>query len=190
MKLQDGDLFHVYNRGNNSQKIFFERANYLYFLRKVGSELIPFADILCYCLMPNHFHFLLRPKNGVDEEYHPLSFAIGNLISSYSQAMNRRYHRSGSFFQQGTKAKLLTKDGYYAYTCFQYIHWNPVAARIVQELHQWPYSSYCDYAGLRNGKLPSKEWAFRLLDVTSDPAQFIEDSEGFRDWSFDLSRIY
>lgn len=60
-------VYHVYNQGNNKQKIFFEEENYHFFIRKMKTHLLPHADLLCYCLMPNHFHWLLIPKQaGID----------------------------------------------------------------------------------------------------------------------------
>ena len=52
-------LIHLYNQGNNQRRIFFKRENYLFFLKKVEKHLSPCCDILAWCLMPNHFHFLI-----------------------------------------------------------------------------------------------------------------------------------
>jgi len=59
MYFETENLYHIYNRGNNKQRIFFNKENYLYFLRKVRKGFLPYCDILSYCLMPNHFHFLV-----------------------------------------------------------------------------------------------------------------------------------
>lgn len=59
MILEKGHLYHIYNQGNNRQRIFFRRDNYLYFLKKVNSYMLPYVDIIGWCLMPNHFHFLV-----------------------------------------------------------------------------------------------------------------------------------
>lgn len=128
MQFTDGGMYHIYNRGNNKQPIFFADNNYVYFLEKVRKEVVPHCDILAYCLMPNHFHFLVQIKSllsrsfkqvdikesisqhgsiTVQTERHPLSSAIGILLSSYSQAINKQNGTSGSLFQQKTKAKYL-----------------------------------------------------------------------------------
>jgi putative transposase len=164
------EFYHVYNRGNNKQLIFFNDRNYLFFLRKISEQILPFADIFAYCLMPNHFHLLIRPNEGGLTERNSfggkpmqeLSYRLGMLLSSYAQAINKQNKTSGSLFQQKTKAKILsetdngTRISYFE-QCFHYIHNNPVAAGIVQNPEEWPYSSYPDYAGLTNGTLCSRE---------------------------------
>lgn len=60
MQFEASNLYHIYNRGNNKQPIFFNRDNYLYFLTKVKKHIASNCDILAWCLMPNHFHFLVH----------------------------------------------------------------------------------------------------------------------------------
>jgi len=60
MKLKSGEIYHVYSRGNNRQRVFYDRENYLLFLSKMQEYLSPQCDMLAYCLMPNHFHFLVH----------------------------------------------------------------------------------------------------------------------------------
>lgn len=57
MRFEAGNIYHVYNRGNNQQRIFFERENYLFFLRKVRKHVLPHGDLLAYCLMPSSITF-------------------------------------------------------------------------------------------------------------------------------------
>jgi len=59
MVLKEGNIYHVFNQGNNRENIFFSRENYLYFLSKINIYIKPHADILAWCLMPNHFHLML-----------------------------------------------------------------------------------------------------------------------------------
>jgi len=63
MKYEANTIYHVYNQGNNKQKIFFKPENYQYFKRKIAGHIKPYADILAYCLMPNHFHLLIRTND-------------------------------------------------------------------------------------------------------------------------------
>jgi len=62
MQFATDHIYHIYNRGNNAQPIFFSRENYLFFLKKVRKHILPHADILAWCLMPNHFHFMVYVK--------------------------------------------------------------------------------------------------------------------------------
>ncbi len=70
MQFDSNHLYHIYSQGNNRQKVFIERENYLFFLRKIHSYILPFADILAWCLMPNHFHLMVH-VNHVEVEYTP-----------------------------------------------------------------------------------------------------------------------
>ncbi len=62
MNFSIGGLYHIYNQGNNRQPIFFTRENYEFFIRKVRTHLLPYVDVLAWCLMPNHFHFMVEVK--------------------------------------------------------------------------------------------------------------------------------
>ncbi|PZF73974.1 hypothetical protein DN068_06450 [Taibaiella soli] len=64
MRFIEGELYHVYNRGNNKRQIFFKDENYIFFLKKIKESIAPNSDILCWCLMPNHFHLLLRANKS------------------------------------------------------------------------------------------------------------------------------
>jgi putative transposase len=59
MILEQGHLYHIFNQGNNRQKIFFKRDNYFFFLKKIDIYITPYADIIAWCLMPNHFHLMV-----------------------------------------------------------------------------------------------------------------------------------
>ncbi len=173
MNFTENEVYHIYNRGNNSQKIFYDRDNYLYFLKLVQKFFFPYCNILARALMPNHFHFMIH-ANEKSVRYLPnkqiplqqLSESVRLLLSNYTKAINHRYNLKGSLFQQKTKSKNLY-DGKmnYAEQAFNYIHQNPVKAGLCDEMHDWEFSSYRDYAGLRNGKLCNKDLAVRLLNV-------------------------
>jgi len=118
MILEQGNIYHIYNQGNNRQKIFFNRENYYYFLRKVKRHILPYADLLAWCLMPNHFHLLVavrddHPSDHVTSSHmvtsgtSPLNNSIATMLSSYTRAINIEQARTGSLFREGTKAKLL-----------------------------------------------------------------------------------
>jgi hypothetical protein len=100
------------------------------------------------------------------------------LLSSYTKAVNQQETRAGSLFQQNSRAKCLTaisdyKQNNYGLVCFNYIHQNPVNAGLVQNMEDWEFSSFRDYAGLRNGTLCSKEIAFELLGISTVSEEFV-----------------
>ena len=59
MNFETGDIYHIYNQGNNRNPIFFSRENYLFFLKKINRHINPHADVIAWCLMPNHFHLMV-----------------------------------------------------------------------------------------------------------------------------------
>jgi REP element-mobilizing transposase RayT len=132
--------------------------------------------------MPNHFHLLVYTNAHTSEtkqigaiERNVLSEGIRNMLQTYTKAINQQNHTTGSLFQQNTKAKCLDNESKnYGFTCFHYIHQNPMKAKLVLKMEEWDYSSFKDYAGLRNGTLCNKELAFSLLGIEKN--RFYEDS--------------
>jgi len=202
MDFTKGELYHVYNRGNNRDKVFYSHRNYLFFLEKINAYVLPYADVLAWCLMPNHFHLMvyineveLMPSNALNQanvsdpltsservavRTRTLNQSIGIMLRSYTNAIHKQEGRTGALFQEETKAIMLSDDisyipsyfpsafgtiitAYqdddmsYAERCFHYIHQNPVSSHMVKTAEDWEFSSYRDYAGLRNGKLINKE---------------------------------
>ena len=175
MILEEGHIYHIYSRGNNSQRIFFKPDNYRYFLEKLRKYILPHCDILAYALMTNHFHFLIYANQhsakviGNNQiSRHAFNEGLRSFLSSYTQAINKQEKRTGSLFTQNTKFKCLSdsddKD-LYGLTCFHYIHQNPLEAQLVTKLEDWPYSSFRDYVGLRKGTLCNQELSKKVLIV-------------------------
>ena len=145
---QAGNYYHVYNRGNNRQLIFFEQDNYTYFLRQLRTHLMHRGvDIIAYCLMPNHYHLLVYLKN----EY--FSKLMQAFTLSYAKAINQRYKRVGSLFQGLFQAIHVDREEYLL-NLTRYIHLNPVEANLVEKAEDWEFSSYQEYVDLRRGSLP------------------------------------
>lgn len=90
MDLQPNAHYHLYNRSNNQQLIFWETENYLYFLRKFRSRFEEMMAVLGYCLMPTHFHFLIRVET---EQIGELQKQIGIMLSAYTKAFNNYFQR-------------------------------------------------------------------------------------------------
>ena len=154
MQLEPGRCYHLYNRSNAGEVVFKSPDNYLYFLQKYSHYLEPYIATLAYCLMPTHFHFCVRQKS---EDTAATQNAVGLWLSSYTKALNKRHNRHGSLFQHHTKALSVTNE-HYLLTLLTYIHQNPVRAGLAHTVKDWPYSSYPDLAGYRNGTLPDREF--------------------------------
>ena len=173
MQFEPYKIYHIYNQGNNKQRIFFTNNNYLYFLQAYRKLVGPYTETLAYCLMPNHFHFLIGTNDRSIQSLQigslalsQLSNSIRVLLSSYTNAINIQQHTTGSLFRQKTKAKTLeTGSENYPFIAFNYIHQNPLHHKIVHRLEDWEYSSFKDYAGLRNGSLCNQSMAKKVIDI-------------------------
>lgn len=132
MQFQNDQIYHIYNQGNNRQKIFFSRDNYFYFLRKIKLFVTPYSDILAWCLMPNHFHLMVMvnevansrsatpgrapTQQPVSRSATPsrtptqdnLNKSIGIMLASYTRAIQKQENFTGSLFRQKTKAECVT----------------------------------------------------------------------------------
>lgn len=126
MQFEASGIYHIYNQGNNRQKIFFCDENYRFFLQKIRTHILPYADVLAYCLMPNHFHLMVEVREVAlpathrvtpphEPGSHPVSnqrtlnSAIGILLRSYTRAINLQENRSGALFREATKAVCLNQ---------------------------------------------------------------------------------
>lgn len=131
--------------------------------------------------MPNHFHLIIYAnentvktlnRNGI--EVQQFSENIRLLLSSYTKAINKQNAFTGNLFQQKTKAKEIGSDNEQLMTAFHYIHQNPYKAGLVNKLGDWRFSSFRDYANLREGRLCNKELAKQLINIELET--FNEDS--------------
>ena len=105
MKFLKGNFYHIYNRGCNKEPIFFKEENYLYLLRKFKKTYKKYgANIIAYCLMPNHYHILVEQKIEV-----PLSEWIRSIFIGYTQAINKQQNRKGTLFEGRAKHLLIDK---------------------------------------------------------------------------------
>jgi putative transposase len=142
-------FYHVYNRGNDRRDIFLMEENYTFFLKKWIAFLDDYVDVFTYCLMPNHFHFLIRVMPGEilrnkarDKDTNSLIVGqFKRLFSSYTLSFNKYFDRTGSLFQKRFKRVKVDSENYLL-TLIHYIHHNPVHHRFSQEFSDWKYSSY------------------------------------------------
>jgi putative transposase len=113
--------YHVYNRGNRKQNIFAQDRDFEHFLEKIIVYKKKFKiNIDSYCLMPNHFHFII--KQSIQGS---ISRFISDLCNSHSRYFNTKYETVGSLFQGRFKAKWVDKDEYLIHLS-RYIHLNPI----------------------------------------------------------------
>lgn len=103
--------------------------------------------MIAYCLMPNHYHFLVR-----QDTERPAGLLPQRVFNSYTKAHNKRYEHSGTLFEHRYQAKRVNAEQYLLHLC-RYIHANPVKDGIVSTLGDWPYSNYAEWIGARQGAL-------------------------------------
>lgn len=167
--VKDG-IYHVYNRGVEKRNIFSDEQDYKVFLHFLKRYLLPLAQVgprqedrlrwesdihkeirlLCYCLMPNHFHLMIQQL----EERSIIEF-MKRLGNAYINYFNKKNKRVGSLFQGRYKAVLIQKESHFLYLPY-YIHNNPSDLEDCDDPKNYPYSSYADYLGKRN-----TEWIFK-----------------------------
>ena len=154
-----GYYFHIYNRAVAENQLFINHDNYQFFLEKIQLYLLPIGEILAYCLMPNHYHILLK-LNKIS-----LSKAMQRLALSYSVAFNKVYNRSGHLFQGRYQAKHVS-DTQYMVHLSRYIHLNPKEAKLVKITEEWEYSSLLEYYGIRSNQIVNTDPILNILADT------------------------
>jgi len=154
MSLEEGKYYHFFNRGNNSQKVFFEPENYLYFLRLLDKYIKPVANIYSYCLLKTHYHIVVRIKPMEEVDLESLSYStvskakklsatsqFSNLFNAYTQAINKKYQRTGNLFEYRFHRKGITTDEYLIHAIL-YVHSNPNKHKICKTIEEYTWSSY------------------------------------------------
>ncbi len=195
-KFASGNIFHIYNRGNNKEKVFFDDQDYRAFLFRLGlcfgfneEELnkgkltaMPYSRIRItgtdknnyklhsFCLMPNHFHLLIEQIGDV-----PISKLISKVCTSYAKYINKKYKRVGHIFQDCFKA-VPTENNFQLMWTSSYIHMNPVKDGIVKNPSEYLWSSYNDFAGDRNLLIINKEL---LIETFGNQENFIKETLNF-----------
>jgi REP element-mobilizing transposase RayT len=158
--LQPGQFYHIYNRGNNRQNLFVEERNHRYFLKLYAQHIEPIAETYAYCLLPNHFHFLLRIKDltGLPDlsGLKKPSRSFSNLFNAYAKAFNKAYDRTGSLFQRPFGRIPVASDAYFTWLIV-YIHRNPQKHGLVDNFRAWTYSSYHAHLSTKPTRLQRDE---------------------------------
>lgn len=149
--LEPDHFYHIYNRGINGGKLFFNHQNYFYFLKLISDKVKLVAEIHSYCLLQNHFHILMWIKSeDVIREKFPekdnleigsiISQQFSNTFNSYSQAINKHFGRTGKLFELPFRRKEITSEQQLINTIL-YINKNPVKHKISNDLFTYAYSS-------------------------------------------------
>ena len=139
---QQNSYYHVFNRGNHKSDIFLNPYDYLRFLEKIEE----YKDkcqikVLCFCLMPNHFHLLLQQLST-----EPLTKFMLSLSTSYSKYFNIKYDQVGRLYQERFRAVEVTTDEYLLYLT-KYIHLNPTKLKVDITKYKWSsLNNYIDYS--------------------------------------------
>ena len=180
----EGYYYHIYNRGTERRKIFLKNPDYHRFIQQIkrfnqDKEGWPLVDIVAYCLMPNHFHFILSPKlkEGI-------SLFMQKLGTGYTMYFNKKYGRTGVLFE-GTFKSIMIEDESYLLHLTRYIHLNPVELiepdwkekgienwdRVNRFLEKYRWSSYMCYIGKEEPPFPLK------IDFIKE---FFDKPEGYK----------
>lgn len=168
---ESGYIYHIYSHANGKDLLFVENSNYQYFLDRLLKYIIPVAEIYAYCLMPNHFHLLIRFKDlagdKIDDEHQYLMRPFSNFLNSYAKAYNRRYNRKGALFLDFLRRKRV-QDEKYLLKLLHYIHNNPVHHGFVSQAEKWKYSSYNSYTNVEKPSSIEREEMLKYFDSKED----------------------
>ena len=139
-----GAVYHVTSRGNRREPIFVNDHDRHALLGVVAQSLSRFdAEILSYCLMGNHYHFVLHTRQP------NLSLLMRHINGVYTQTFNRQHNKVGHLFQGRFKAILVDRDVYLLEVC-RYVELNPVRAKLAKTPQAWLWSSYRAHVGLED----------------------------------------
>lgn len=159
---QPGEFYHLYNHAVGNENLFRNRDNYLYFLQRFRYYISDVGACFAYCLMPNHFHFLIqiKPSEAIDHfwklyrpvdmehpGYHPIVMnQFSRMLNGYTQAYNKMFSRKGALFLDYIKRKQVTEQAYLT-NLISYIHYNPVHHGFCLNIADWEFSSYRSLSG-------------------------------------------
>ncbi|GAB4285443.1 MAG: hypothetical protein Kow0068_10790 [Marinilabiliales bacterium] len=161
IQLKPDKYYHIFNHAVSKDNLFIENKNYDFFINKFEKYMVEYVDVLAYCLMPNHYHFVIKVKkinetkkcqtlNKMSDIYNnnnnnnnksSISTAFKRLFTSYTNSYNKLYNRRGTLFQPRYKRLLINNETQLKNTII-YVHNNPVIHGFVKKPSDWNYSSY------------------------------------------------
>ncbi|MFV0304319.1 MAG: transposase [Moheibacter sp.] len=178
--IEPNKFYHIYNRGVNGEVIFKSDRNFNYFLNKVFDKLNPVCEVYAYCLLPNHFHLLVKIKSekeveslikvlnldkaeaGLHAPRNIFSKQFSKIFNSYSQAFNKENNRHGALIESPFKRKEINSEDYLRKAMI-YIHQNPENHSIVTNFKNYKYSSFQTLIGTTNTNL-NRNAAIQLFE--------------------------
>lgn len=177
-----GEYYHLYNRGNNRATIFPLATDYLRFTQCIEKYLLPVADLLAYCLMPTHYHFLVQLRMDSHASPSPdpgngLSNSMMRLSVSYTKWFNRAHGRTGVLFEGSFGSKLIRSDEQLL-AVTNYIHDNPVEAGLVEDPGDWSYSSFHAYTHADRENFVVVDHVMDVLPTGTDYGRYLMDLRG------------
>lgn len=204
--LMPGGYYHLFNRGNNRENVFYRSENTAYFLKKYNHYLQPLLDTYAYSLLPNHFHLLVRvkPANeiiGVGAAQLPGFKNLENLVSlgdgaaiarsisemvsnqfrlmfmSYAKAINKQEQRVGSLFQKNFKRVGVRSEAHLV-NLVLYLHANPQLHGLCDDFREWTDSSYLSHLSERHTRLCRDE----VMGWFGGRAAFVQRHNSYIDW--------
>ncbi|MBI4096255.1 MAG: transposase [Candidatus Levybacteria bacterium] len=201
----NGEVYHIFNRGVEKRPTFTDKreldrgirtldfyrfanlplklskfmvlpeSERMEFVKKIHGENQKLVEILCYCLMPNHFHFLVKQirENGV-------SIFAANFTNSYTKYFNTKHERVGSLFQGPFKAVRVESDEQLMHVS-RYIHLNPVSSFLIkpEQLEDYQWSSYPEYVGNSFNDVADKKLVLDMFSSKEKYRQFVMDQVGY-----------
>lgn len=191
----NGEFYHLYNRGLEKSDVFNNKRDYSRFLETLfyyqiaspkpkfslyrQSKVFPIdetkkiVNIICFCLMPNHFHLLVRQltDGGISE-------FMRRFIHSYTKYRNVKYSRQGPVFQGIFKAVRMETEEQLLHLS-RYIHLNPLVSYLVNNLDSYPWSSYPTYVGLEKNERIAKDEILSFFKSPKDYQKFVMDQADY-----------
>jgi REP element-mobilizing transposase RayT len=189
ISLEPEKCYHIYNHSCGSEDLFRNDGNYIYFLKKYEAYLSPVFETFAYCLMPNHFHFMVKVrseeiivnyfKSAGSEDFHKdaisnaLTHQVGSFFNAYTKAYNKAFSRRGSLFVQSFRRKHINDNAYFK-KLVHYIHHNPVHHCFVNDVYDWKYSSFHSIISDKETFL-EKEQVIEFFGSREDFIEFHQD---------------
>jgi len=158
-------FYHVYNRANENLKLFYDEDDYKKFLTTFNKYLNDSVDFYAFCLIPNHFHFLIKPKQEEKNYSKPFS----DFFNSYSRYLQVKYELKGNIFNRPFKRLPISDNNYFIQAVY-YIHSNPAHHNLTQDFKEYKWSSYNLILDSRDSNLKKKE----LLEMFGGSENYIQ----------------